>query len=449
MSHKTVAPRIAMFSVHTCPLATLGGKETGGMNVYVRELARELGNRGLPVDIFTRSQDPAIPRISTRLGNAVRVIHLPAGPERPYNKNEIYHHLPQFAAGVRRFAASEGITYDILHSHYWLSALAAHNLRETYGAPAGRAPLVHMFHTLAELKNRVAATAAELEPALRSNCEGEIMRFADVLVAATTLERDQMAEYYDADPAKVQIIPPGVDLDLFRPLPCDDARAAVGIPPDHHMVLFVGRIQAIKGIDTLIRAMAELVRKRPHLKGKLALTIIGGAGDPATDGELARLQALEQELGIDDVVTFLGSRDQDTLVNYYNAASMVVVPSHYESFGMVALEAMACGTPVIASDVGGLSLNVADGFNGYLVPKGDVSELAYKMELLLEHDQLRSQLGTQACQWAQRFSWQTIADETLAVYAHAVGRSESDLAAYMTTSRGGEWPLPHVERACP
>lgn len=423
------------------------------MNVYVRELARELGKRGLAVDVFTRSQDPRIKRISTRLGNAVRVIHLPAGPEQPYNKNEIYHHLPQFVDGVRQFAAGDGITYDVLHSHYWLSALAAQQLRETDGAARG-APIVHMFHTLAELKNRVAATASELEPVLRSDCEGDIMQFADVLIAATTLERDQMAAYYGADPARVQIIPPGVDLELFRPLPCDEARNAVGIPLDHHMILFVGRIQAIKGIDTLIRAMAVLVSKRPHLKGKLALIIIGGAGDPATDGELARLQALEQALGIDDVVTFLGSRDQDTLVDYYNAASMVVVPSHYESFGMVALEAMACGTPVIASDVGGLSLNVADGFNGYLVPQGNAEELAYKMELLLEHDQLRAQLGAQACQWAQRFSWQTIADETLAIYASAqragaFGRPASVFAPYMSVTRGGELHLPQVDRACP
>lgn len=457
MSQNSVK-HIAMLSVHTCPLATLGGKETGGMNVYVRELARELGNRGLAVDVFTRSQDERIKRVSTRLGNAVRVIHLPAGPERPYNKNEIYHHLPEFVDGVRRFAEADGIAYDVLHSHYWLSGLAAHDLREGSG-PARGAPIVHMFHTLAELKNRVATSAAELEPALRSNCEGEIMRFADVLVAATTLEREQMHAYYGADPAKVHIIPPGVDLDLFRPLPCDEAREAVGIPLDHHMILFVGRIQAIKGIDTLIRAMAVLMNKRPHLKGKLALTIIGGAdageaSAPATDGELARLQALEQELGIDDVVTFLGSRDQDTLVNYYNAASMVVVPSHYESFGMVALEAMACGTPVIASDVGGLSLNVADGFNGYLVPKGDVDELAYKIELMLEHDQLRAQLGTQACQWAQRFSWQTIADETLSVYdtalrASAPGPYETGFAAYMSEERGGLVRLPQVERWCP
>lgn len=448
MSQNSV-PHIAMLSVHTCPLATLGGKETGGMNVYVRELARELGKRGLPVDVFTRSQNPEVGRISYRLGNAVRVVHLPAGPERPYNKNEIYHYLPEFVDGIIRFAADEGITYDVLHSHYWLSALAADGLRGSPAGRAGGAPIVHMFHTLAELKNRVATSAAELEPLLRSNCEREIMGFADVIIAATTLEREQMGEFYGADPAKVEIVPPGVDLDLFRPLPCDEARAAVGVPADHHMILFVGRIQAIKGIDFLIRAMAVLVGKRPHLKGKLALTIIGGAGDPAADDELERLQTLEQELGIDDVVTFAGSRDQDTLVNYYNAASMVVVPSHYESFGMVALEAMACGTPIIASDVGGLSLNVADGFNGYLIPRGDVDELAYKMELMLEHDQLRAQLGQQACHWAQRFSWQAIADETLAVYARAMRRPESDFAPYMSLIHGGLMPLPEVERECP
>ena len=435
--------RIAMLSVHTCPLATLGGKETGGMNVYVRELARELGNRGLAVDVFTRSQDERIKRISTRLGNAVRVIHLPAGPERPYNKNEIYHHLPEFVDGLRRFAAAEGITYDILHSHYWLSGLAALDLRESWGAP-----IVHMFHTLAELKNQVAATPADLEPPLRIRCEGEIMRFAGAIIAATALERDQMAALYGADPARIHIVPPGVDLDLFHPIPCQQARAAVGMSLEHQMILFVGRIQPIKGIDTLMHGLAVLLRNRPHLAGKLSVAIIGGAGDPAADGELARLQALEQELGIDDVVTFLGSRDQDTLVNYYNAATMVVVPSHYESFGMVALEAMACATPVIASDVGGLSLNIADGFNGYLVPKGDVEALAYKMELLLEHDTLRAQLGNQACHWAQRFSWQTIADETLAVYALAMGRPESDFTPYLSPRRGGQAQLPHVEREC-
>lgn len=436
--------RVALLSVHTCPLATLGGKETGGMNVYVRELARELGRRGIAVDVFTRSQNPKLPRVSQGLSayGPIRVLHLPAGPERPYDKTEIYHHLPQFVAEVRAFAETEGIRYDVLHSHYWLSALAARALRDVWGAP-----IVHMFHTLARLKNLVAQSAAELEPPLREENEAEIMRFADRIVAATTLEREQMAALYDADPERIAIVPPGVDLSLFRPVPCETARAAVGIPTQHHMILFVGRIQPIKGVDNLIRALALMMRRKPALRGDVFLTIIGGAGDPATDAELARLQTLRESLGVGDMVTFLGSRDQDMLVNYYNSASVVVVPSYYESFGMVALEAMACGTPVIASDVGGLSLNVVDGFNGYLVPQGNVDELAYKLGLLLTQDELRRQLGSQACLWAQRFSWQTIADETLAVYAGALGRSPEDFRALMAPQDAEGWSS--RERACP
>ncbi len=432
--------RIAMFSVHTCPLATLGGKETGGMNVYVRELARELGRRGLAVDVFTRSQDPSIRRISRRLGDCVRVIHLPAGPEAPYNKNLIYDHLDEFVDGVHAFAAAESIRYDVLHSHYWLSGLVARDLRTAWGTP-----IVHMFHTLGELKNRVAQAPDEMEPPRRIACEGEIMRFADRLIAATALERDQMAALYGADPARVSIVPPGVDLGKFRPLPCSEARARIGLPPDHHMVLFVGRIQPIKGIDTLIRAIALVLERRPALRNHISLSLVGGADDAAPDSEMMRLKALREDLGIGDLVTFLGSRDQDTLVDYYTAASMVVVPSFYESFGMVALEAMACGTPVIASDVGGLSLNIADGFNGYLVASGDVEELAYKITLLLTQDELRRQLGRQARAWSEGFSWRIIADETLAAYDRAAGRVPGDYAAVSDEQMTQEYR----ERTCP
>ncbi|MGQ9766611.1 MAG: glycosyltransferase [Anaerolineae bacterium] len=440
----TSLPRIALLSVHTCPLATLGGKETGGMNVYVRELAREFGRRGLAVDVFTRSQNPEIPRISSRLSSAgeVRVIHLSAGPERPYNKNKLYDHLPQFVAEVLAFADTEQIRYDVLHSHYWLSGLVACELRQAWGVP-----IVHMFHTLARLKNPVAQSAAELEPPLRKEKEAEIMRFADRVVAATTLEREQMEAFYSADLARIVVVPPGVDLSLFRPVPCEQARAAVGLPPEHHMVLFVGRIQPIKGIDNLIRGLALMFKRRPALRRDVFLAIIGGAGDPTTDEELAHLHDLRTALGVSDVVTFLGSRDQDTLVNYYNAASVVVVPSYYESFGMVALEAMACSTSVIAADVGGLSLNVVDGFNGYLVPLGDVEELAYRLGLLLTQDALRRQLGSQACRWAQRFSWQNIADETLAVYAQAMGRPAEDFRDLMAAADGKLWDF--QERVCP
>jgi D-inositol-3-phosphate glycosyltransferase len=405
-----------MLSVHTCPLATLGGKETGGMNVYVRELARELGTRGIYVDVFTRQQNPGIPKISRRLGETVRVIHLPAGSAEPYDKNRLVLHLPEFAGHIKAFTETQGIRYDIVHGHYWHAGLVADDLRQGWGTP-----YVEMFHTLARLKNRVAQRPSELEPALRAEQEERIIRDADRVIAATTLEREQMAELYGADPKKISIVPPGVDLTLFRPLPCEEARASIGLPPDTHMILFVGRIQAIKGIDLLIRAMAELLERNPSLEGHVTLVIIGGHGDPSTDEELQRLLSLRADLDVSHTVAFLGSRDQDTLVDYYNAASVVVVPSHYESFGMVALEAMACGTPVIATDVGGLSLNVADGYNGYLVGPGDVDELAYKIGLLLQQDELRGQLGRQARQWAEGFGWHHIADETLGVYAQVLG----------------------------
>jgi len=413
--------RIAMISVHTCPLATLGGKETGGMNVYVRELTREFSRRGLEVDVFTRSQDPQIRHICGPLGERGRVIHVEAGPERPANPNDIYTHLPEFVQGVTRLARDEGRHYDIVHSHYWLSGLVAEELRQVWGVP-----FVQMFHTLAELKNQVAGSPEEMESPRRRDCEGQIMRSADRLVAATSLERDQMQSYYGADPEKISVVPPGVDLELFHPLPAEEAKARIGAPADHRIVLFVGRIQPIKGIDTLIQAMARVLRRRPGLRDQLCLAVIGG--DPNSDSdheqtELRRLKALREELGIGDLVTFLGSKSQDTLVNYYSAASMVVVPSHYESFGMVALEAMACGTPVIASDVGGLSLNVAEGFSGYLVRDGDPEALADKILLLLNHDELRQHLSVQARRWAERFSWVNIADEILGVFEQTLSAS--------------------------
>lgn len=407
--------RVVMLSVHTCPLATLGGKETGGMNVYVRDLARELSRRGIAVDVFTRSQNPATPRVSSgRLGELGRVIHIPAGPERPYNKNLVFDHLPEFVRGVQEFVAREGLSYDLMHSHYWLSGWAALELRAIWGIP-----VIQMFHTLGEMKNRVAQTPAERESQRRIEVEGHIMRHADRLVAATPLEKGQMTWLYGADADRISVVPAGVDLSLFRPIPRPEARQRIGVPPQHRMILFVGRIQPLKGIDTLIRAIAHVVSRYPDLKDDLCVSIIGG--DPNPDSELEqaefdRLQQLRSDLGIGDLVTFLGARDQDTLVYYYSAAEMVVMPSHYESFGMVALEAMACGTPVIGSDVGGLSFSIEDGFNGYLVPGQDPQALAAKIALLLRHPSLRDHLGEQAIRWAERYAWTHITDEILDVY---------------------------------
>ena len=407
--------RIAMLSVHTCPLATLGGKETGGMNVYVRDLTRELSRRGVAVDVFTRSQDPAAPHISAgRLGDLGRVIHIPAGPERPYNKNLVFDHLPEFVQGVQEFARRENLTYDLIHSHYWLSGWAARDLRAAWSVP-----IVQMFHTLGEMKNRVAQTPEERESARRIEVEGEIMRFADRLVAATLLEKSQMSWLYGADPDKICVVPPGVDRSLFRPIPRAEAKTRVGPSCQHKMILFVGRIQPLKGIDTLMRAMKRVTDQYSGWRDDLCVAIIGG--DPNPDSELEqtefeRLERLRADLGISDLVTFLGAKDQDTLAYYYSAAEMVVMPSHYESFGMVALEAMACGTPVIGSDVGGLSFSIENGFNGYLVPGRDHDALANKIAMLLKHPLLRDQLGEQAIRWTERYDWTHITDEILDVY---------------------------------
>jgi D-inositol-3-phosphate glycosyltransferase len=410
---------IAMLSVHTSPLATLGGKETGGMNVYVRDLTRELSRTGINVDVFTRSQDPATPRIQA-LGQQGRVIQVKAGPEQPYNKNNIFYHLDEFEAGVQAHVHASRVTYDIIYGHYWLSGLVASSLRRIWDIP-----IVQMFHTLAEMKNRVAQTPEERESGQRVNCEGEIMRFADQLIAATPLEKNQMSWLYGADPQKISIVPPGVDLERFKPMDQRQAREYLGIPPHHQMILFVGRIQPLKGIDTLIRALALAREREPALAETICVSIIGGDPNPDSEveqSEFARLESLRAELGIGDMVTFLGAKDQDTLVYYYAAAEIVVMPSHYESFGMVALEAMACGTPVIASDVGGLSFSIEDGYNGYRVPERDPHALADKIILLLKHRVLRDQLGEQARLWVQRYSWVNVAGEILEVFEQTLGK---------------------------
>lgn len=403
--------RVAMISVHTCPLATLGGKDTGGMNVYVRELARELSRRGIAVDVFTRSQNPHLPHIVHELGPHGRVIHVPAGPEAPMEKHRILEHLPEFIEGVRRFAAQEGLAYDLIHSHYWLSGLVALALR-----PAWRAPVIHMFHTLGRMKNRVARRAEEQEPPPRLEAERRLVREVDRLVAATPIERAQLVWLYGATPSHIAVIPPGVDLQRFRPIPKAEARRILGFPLERRYVLFVGRIEPLKGLETLMRAVAILAQECPTWTRDFAVVVIGGDPDATADAEMRRLQQLQEELGITDLVTFLGAKAQETLPYYYNAADVVVMPSDYESFGLVALEAMACGTPVIASDVGGLLYLVRHGETGLRVPRRQPVALARALDQLLRDEGLRQRMGENGRRWAQGFAWSIIADRILALY---------------------------------
>ncbi len=408
--------RVAMLSYHTCPLATLGGKDTGGMNVYVRDLTCELGRLGIHVDVFTRSQDEHVPHVLHDLGYGNRVVHVPAGPEQPLPKKQLAGYLPEFVEGIKQFAAEKGIHYDIIHSHYWMSGLAAEMLSDAWDVP-----IVHMFHTLGEMKNRTAASEAEKEGAYRLDGERHVLARADRIIAATLAELAQLQWLYKADMRKIIVIPPGVDTGHFYPIPADEAKQYIGIPRDDRMVLFVGRIEPLKGVDTLIRAMSCV---RVCEKDKPAdLVIIGGEPGAAPEvmtAEMTRLRQLCTDLSLDHMVVFLGKRGQDTLPYYYSAAEVLVMPSHYESFGMVALEAMACGTPVIASQVGGLAFLVQDGITGFQVPDGDADALCAKLSLLLGNPALRLQMGQQAAGYARSYAWENIAVQVIKVYESLV-----------------------------
>jgi D-inositol-3-phosphate glycosyltransferase len=406
--------RIAMLSYHTCPLAVLGGKDTGGMNVYVRDLTRQLGASGIHVDVFTRSQDEHVPHVLHDLGYGNRVVHIPAGPENPLPKPDLVRYLPKFVEGVKDFASQKGIKYDLIHSHYWLSGLAGQSLKSTWNIP-----LAHMYHTLGLMKNRIALTKEEIEGEYRINGERQVLQVADAIIAATLAEQAQLQFLYQADVKKIVVIPPGVDTRHFYPIPADEAKAVIGMSPHERMILFVGRIEPLKGLDILIRAMDSMRRDCGNKECPHILTIIGGEPDASPElmnAEMARLQALCRELGMDDLVMFLGKRSQDTLPYYYSAADVVVMPSHYESFGMVALEAMACGTPVVASQVGGLAFLVQDGITGYVVPVGEPELLSSRLTSLIRDDPLREKMGEQAALLAKDYAWDRIAGRIISVY---------------------------------
>lgn len=405
---------IAMLSYHTCPLATLGGKDTGGMNVYVREITRKLGQMGVHVDVFTRSQDEHVPHVLHDLGYGNRVVHVPAGPEVPLPKQELAAYLPAFADGVKKFAESKNIHYDLIHSHYWMSGVAAEDLKTAW-----QVPLVHMFHTLVLMKNRVAQSPKEIEGEYRLLGERKVLSIADRVVAATPAELAQLQFLYQADARKVSIIPPGVDTCRFYPIPVDEAREVIGVPPCGRMILFVGRIEPLKGLEVLFQAIS-MIRQRGDLESdSFCLTVIGGepnVGPELMTDEMVRLHNIMEKFGLHDLVTFLGKRDQETLPYYYSAAEVVVVPSYYESFGMVALEAMACGTPVVASQVGGLAFLIQDGVTGYTVPVEDPKTLADRLVLLLQNETLRHEMGEHAQEVAQLYSWDKIAEQLIKLY---------------------------------
>lgn len=407
-------PRIAMLSMHTSPVAALGGKETGGMNVYIRELCRQLAKMGWQVDVFTRKQHPDTPRVQ-QIEPGFQVINIEAGPAQALDRRSISNLVPEYVRGILAYAKEEELAYALIHSHYWLSGLAAQALRGAW-----QVPFVHMFHTLGRMKDKVNQDPAQGEASERADIEQRIMAWADRIVAATPLDRQQMLELYELDEAKVCVIPCGVNLELFRPIARGQARYTLGIPDERRLLLFVGRLDPVKGLNVLLEAMCILTRRiHPCHARDLSLAVIGGDREShleALKNDLTCLDEVYHELGLDDLIVFIGSQQQEMLPYYYAAAEVCVMPSLYESFGMVALEAMACGTPVIASRVGGLTYTVRDGETGFLVPEKNPEALADKLELVLGSDCLRHRLSHRAIQVAHNYGWDIVADDIIDMY---------------------------------
>jgi D-inositol-3-phosphate glycosyltransferase len=352
--------KIAIISAHSCPVGDLGAKDTGGMSVYIRELARELGKEGHTIDIYTRVHDPADPRMED-LSEGVRLIHLKAGKEATVHKMNVYFSLPEFTFNLENFWKYNGLEYDVVFSHYWISALVGKYLRQTR-----QVPYVTMYHTLGAVKNAIGI--GEREPDLRIVSERETVHDCQRIIVATDKEKQQLIQYYGALPEKVGVVPCGVNMELFKPVNKGAAKRELGLT-DEKIVLFVGRIDPLKGIDKLISAMS-LLKDMPTVK----LVIVGG--DENSQPELKKLKKLAGNLNIRDYVDFRGLVKQEQLPYFYSAADICVVPSYYESFGLVPLESLACGTPVAVTDVGDLKKIIKHGESGYILKDNSPGEIA-------------------------------------------------------------------------
>ncbi len=429
MANADAIRRIAMFSVHTSPLEQPGTGDAGGMNVYIAEVARQLAAGGREVEIFTRSTSRAQPP-TVEMAPGVLVRHVAAGPFEGLRKNDLPGQLCAFAAGVMRAGArrDEG-HYDVIHSHYWLSGQVGWLAADRWSVP-----LVHTMHTMAKVKNQHVAADDAPEPSGREIGEAQVVEAADRLVANTEDEARELVELYAADPDRVRVVPPGVDLAVFTPGDQREARRSVGLPADAKVLLFVGRIQPLKAPDVLLRAAGELLERNPGWRGELVVGVLGG---PSGTG-LARPRRLEElaaELGVAASVRFVPPVDRPTLVQWYRAADLVVVPSHSESFGLVAVEAQACGTPVVAAQVGGLPFAVGDA--GLLVPTHETGDWADAIEGLLLDPDRRAELSRRAVRHAAGFGWDATTDRLLEVYAearHAQNSARGDTFSGMSAS---------------
>ena len=405
--------RVAVVSLHTSPLDQPGTGDAGGLNVYVLETSRRLAAAGVDVEIFTRAKTSSLAH-TDEIEPGVRVSHLRAGPFEELPKEDLPAQMCAFSAGLLRAEAGRPAGwFDLIHSHYWLSGQVGWLASERWDVP-----LVHSMHTMAKVKNLELANGDRAEPQVRVIGEEQVVENASRLIANTGDEARQLIDLYSASPQAIDVVHPGVDLDVFSPGDRASARATLGLRPDAQVLLFVGRIQPLKAPDVLLRAVARMVESDPARRRDLVVAVCGGPSGSGLDHPSA-LADLATSLGIADIVRFEPPNDRARLAQWYRAADATVVPSYSESFGLVAIESQACGTPVVAASVGGLRTAVADGRSGLLVPGHDPDEWARALERMTTRE--RDHLAAGARSHAEGFSWDATAQALIDSYAHAIG----------------------------
>jgi D-inositol-3-phosphate glycosyltransferase len=412
-----------MISEHASPLAVLGGVDGGGQNVYVGQLARHLTSLGYEVDVFTRRDNEALPETAEWV-RGVRIIHVTAGPPRFVRKEELLQHMPELTASVLRYLRQRRRGYEIVHANFWMSGLVAAEVKRALGLP-----FVITFHALGRVR-RACQQGADQFPDERFAIEDRIVAEADHVIAECPQEEEDLIRLYNADPARITIIPGGFDPAELWPISKALARATLGLPPDEPVILHLGRLVRRKGVDNVIRGVSRLV----HRHGLAArLLIVGGETtepDPVTTPEIGRLMAVARDEGVAGRVVFVGRRGRDALKYYYSAAEVFVTTPWYEPFGITPVEAMACGTPVIGSNVGGIKFTVRDGEAGYLVPPEDPDALAERIAHLYRHPRLVNVLRKQAIRRANDlFTWQRVADGVASLYENVLAAASPERCA--------------------
>jgi D-inositol-3-phosphate glycosyltransferase len=405
---------VAVVSLHTSPLDQPGIGDSGGMKVFIRAAADRVAARGVDVDVFTRCRGDDLPEVQ-ELGGGSRLINVRAGPCAPVPKEELPRYLPEFLGGVLRRRRLEGTGYDLVHTHYWLSGWVGRSTKEIWGVP-----LVASFHTLGKVKNYSLAVGEIPEPEARLAGEERVIAEADRLVAATPAEASQLVGLYRADAERIRVVPPGVDHGLFFPRPRDEACARLHLA-GVRLLLFVGRLQAHKGPDVAVRTLAEAIARDPEGTEDVVLAIVGGPSGAGHGADVARLMSLASALGIGERVMFFPPQPQGRLADFYAAAEVLLVPSRSESFGLVGLEAQACGTPVVAAAVGGLRYVVEDGVTGHLVEGHDPADHAERVLGILADPAAARRMGEAGIVRSLRFSWDSTAEEMLDVYRELLG----------------------------